>query len=61
MIGGGTFLAYQYDLCWGTKLERVKKMADEILLEDHWFNPPMLPREDILLQIEKEKSPKNHL
>lgn len=40
-------MAYQYDLCWGNKLERVNKMAEELAKEPHWFNPSMPSDEDV--------------
>lgn len=47
IIVGGTFLAYQWDFCWGTKLERINKMADDLALEQHWFNPAMPSDEEV--------------
>eukprot|EP00466_Bigelowiella_natans_P015611 jgi/Bigna1/67583/fgenesh1_pg.4_\ len=37
-----TFLAYQYDLAYGSKMERIYKETRHILRnERHWFNEPM--------------------
>lgn len=47
VIAGGLFCAYQWDLCYGSKLERIKRMADEIENEPHWFTPSMPSEEEI--------------
>ena len=44
-------MAYQYDLCWGNKIERISKMADELATEDRWFNPSMPSQADIDRQL----------
>ena len=40
-------MAYQYDLCWGNKLERINKMAQDLEREEHWFNPAMPSDEEV--------------
>jgi hypothetical protein len=49
-------MAYNYDLCWGNKLERINRMAKEIEQEDHWFNPAMMSDEEVN-KLKKPASP----
>ena len=56
IIVGGIFMAYNYDLCWGNKLERINRMAKEIEQEDHWFNPAMMSDEEVN-KLKKPASP----
>lgn len=43
----GVFVAYQWDFCYGTKLERINKMTEELAKEEHWFNPSLPSDEDV--------------
>ncbi|GAM19608.1 hypothetical protein SAMD00019534_027830 [Acytostelium subglobosum LB1] len=54
LVGLTTVTAYQYDMAFGDKMNRVKKMAEEIEADpSYWFNPIEDP--SIMSQINQQK------